>query len=462
MQIAPDTLLDQLFVLASRVATVSARRRHREILDLGATSLCEKLIPPELRPPRPIDDSENGYRLAVEAASALHPAGAMQANLLFRAEALMRSKCKVECATAKAALASYSKSLEIILRSLEMPKWQVPAPSKDVALPELENLRRLGSALLLKSAMHACQGDQEEGVAYLEAAVQLSRKLRTCQGFLIHYVVGLALDADVQRLIFKMLQAPGFGPVAAGPIRKVLQEDRTAELKETYRWEYARVCIPNAISSRGPWDEIPSGAPASYSLPLYAAQWTLQDHPQPYDPAEMVCELVLIAEAFQAWVDEGWSAAPAMEEMRRQYMSDWPEAMTQVPVGKFRVKLGELQAARERLRSTPNPQGMLQCARAIHASSEVFRAAALGRLRLAELCVLEAAQKLGRSPLCLEELVGNRCLDKLPIDPFTDEPIAYHEQDRALWSPGPKHRTYEEIHRCFAAKNNSPYWVKLN
>jgi hypothetical protein len=449
-------------VAVARVVTAKSRRYQESHFAFRELPSVEDLLSPELRSASEIRPAENGYLRMIEISEGMPEESPTESNTLHRAIALVGSGCSHEMAASKSALCRYEPALEQMVNTLhEFPLWQAVPPNEDGDLPELTNMKRLGHALLLRGAIRLCGGDENGARQDFENVVELSERLRNCEGFLLHLLVGIALEAVTLKIIRQLLRKSDRQEFALRCLAKITLDSRKTELIEAYRSEVARCCIPRALHHARPWRPAPPGSPAWFELPILAAQWVLATHPCPYNPVETVTELSAIGEMLMAWIDDGWSVAPAMEEMRRNYAEGWPEGLTVSAISRPPISGADLVQARKTLLQVENPYGRLTCAQTLHCAYEVYRASLLGQLRIGATIVLGAAVQLGRPPACLEELVGNGLLKEIPLDPFTDAPLSYESRDGAVWSPGPGGLIYEEAKACRAARYDSPYWLKL-
>ena len=462
MAFAPDSLLDIAKVFAARAATVQSRRRHEASFPFNDLPSLDELIPEYLRAPDTLDPNRNGYLVALRICDAMPPESPTECNAVHRTMSLLATQCKHEIASSRKALCGYEASMDDLTEALDsFSEWQAPTPGEYTDLPELENLKRLGHALLLRGAVQLCLGDKMGALRDFRHALGLANRMRNCQGFLLHLLVGVALEVVVHKVLRQLLRKPDHRDFALLVLQEVTLEGRKEELVEIYRSEFVRFCIPQALLYVRPWKPVREGSPASFAIPNLAAQWAVADHPAPYNPVETVLELTTIAEVFAAWIEEGWSMAPAIEEMRKNYAAGWPDGVAAAPIARQRISMQELAKARKALLSVENPYGRLGCARTLHSACEVYRAALLGQLRVKATLVMAGACQLGHQPSCLEELVGNGHLDSIPIDPFTDQPLLYDTRDGAVWSPGPAGLTYAEAKKCSSARYDSPYWLKI-
>jgi len=462
MAFAPDSLLDIAKVFAARAATAQVRKRHEANFAFCDLPTVEQLTPTHLRPPAPIDSSVNGYLEACRVSETMPPDSPTDCNTLHRALSLVGSQCVHEMAASRNAIAPLEGSLDRLATALDGDSpWQVPIAGEDPCQPELENFKRLGHGFLLRGTLRLCQNEEDAAREDFSHALALAKRMRTCDGFLLHLLVGIALEVVAQKVLRQLLKKAQTQEFALSFLEADTLGSRKSELIEIFRSEFTRNCIPQALLYVRPWKPIPDGAPAYFAIPNLAAQWALGDHPAPYDPIETVLELTTIAEVFVAWIEEGWSVAPAIEEMRANYALGWPDGVAASPIFRQSISISDLCKARKELLDIENPFGRLVCARTLHSACEVYRAALLGELRVSSSRVLAAATRLGRAPACLEELVGNGFLSEVPIDPFSEAPLDYDAKDGAVWSAGPAGLSYAEAKRCGMARHDSPYWLKL-
>jgi hypothetical protein len=462
MALAPDSLIDMARVYVARAATAKSCRRHEANFSLAELPRLEDLIPSSLSAPEMIDPIRNGYVLATKIAEAMPSASPTESNAVHRALSLVGSECPNEMAASRSALCVYEESIEELIDVLDADLvWQVPTPTEDADLPELTNFKRLGQALLLKAVIQVCAKDEAGAEKDIAHVLDLSKRMRNCQGFMLHLLVGVSIEVIVHKILRQMLRKPETREFSLRCLERVTLEGRKSELIETYRQEFARVCIPRALFYVRPWKPVPAGSPASFEFPNLAAQYALTDHPAPYDPVETALELASIGEVLLVWIEEGWSTAPAIEEMRQNFAKGWPDGVTVSPFARRHISLRSLTRARKALLDVDNPFGKLGCARTLHSAYEVYRATLLGQLRIGATLVFAASCRLGHQASCLEELVGNGHLNAIPVDPFTDAPMGYDRTDGAVWSPGPAGLTYAEARKCGCSRYDSPYWLKV-
>lgn len=462
MALAPDSLIDIAKVIVARAATAGACRRHEAGFPFRDLPRLEDVTPESFRPGDAIATDRNGYIAALKISESMHEESVTECNAVHRALTLVGSHCPDEMAASRKALCDYEQPLDDLIETLDTYReWQAPAPKENADLPELTNFKRLGQALLLRATVRLCGKDELGASQDVKCALELSKRLRNCEGFMLHLLVGLSIEVVVHKVLRQMLRKAETRQFALQCLDHVSLDGRKAELIETYRAEFARVCIPRALLVVRPWMPAPAGSPASFEFPALAAQFALVHHPAPYNPIETAIELASIGEVFLAWVDEGWSTAPAIEEMRQNYAQGWPDEVAVSPIARQRIGFRAIFRARKTLLEIENPFGRLMCARTLYDACEVYRAALLGELRVGATLVFAASCRLGHRPSCLDELVGNGHLHAIPTDPFTDAPLNYEPNDGAVWSPGPIGLTYAEAKRCSCSRYDSPYWLKV-
>lgn len=239
---------------------------------------------------------------------------------------------------AESALAPLRIPLEGVDAALDLPLWQAPIP-KDGGFPELMRVKRLAQALLLRGALGGGRDDRDR-------AVELGRRLRRCQGPLLHFLIGLAVEKQAE------------GPLSG------LDEDR----KVATHWELARFIIPRAHHN-GPWDPPDSDLPVDWRDARLAAAWAVSEHPRPYDPAATVA--VLLAE--RELLESGRDA-----ELRAKsdaFGAGWPPGMVSPDsFGPGHASLAELRRARIALRDVENPFGRLSISRTFRSAAVLARA----------------------------------------------------------------------------------------
>lgn len=462
MALAPDSLVDIAKVFVARAATAGSCKRHEASFAFIDLPSPQDLTPPCLRPPAELPPEQNGYLAALRIAHEVPPDSPTECNAIHRALSLVQSPCPRELEVSQRAIGPYESLLDDLLRVLaEYPRWQTPSPSEDAELPELPIFRRLGHGLLLRGVARRCAGDESAAAGDIKGCLELARRLRNCEGFLLHLLVGIALESIALKVLRRMLPRPESRDFALECLSAVRVDGRKAETAEAFRSEFARVGIPRALHVVRPWKPVPAGSPAWFEFPHLAAQLALVNHPSPYNPIETAMELTCIGEVFLAWIEEGWSVAPAIETMRKHYAVGWPEEIAASAIACRQIRFASILRARRALLGTENPYGRLICARTLYTAIEVYRASLMGELRACVALVLGAACRLGRAPSCLEELVGNGLLAEIPIDPFTDSPLRYEPSEAAVWSPGPCAHAYAEAKKCAASSHDSPYWLPI-
>ena len=382
MALAPDSLIDVAKVMVARAATAASCRRQEASFPFKEIPKLDEVTPPNFRPPEMMDPAENGYLAATKISESMPAESPTDFNTVHRALSLVGSGCPHEMASSKNALCRYEESLEDLVGVLHSyARWQVPPPGETADLPELTNFKRLGQALVLRAAVRLCDNDISGARRDIGYALELSKRIRNCQGFMLHLLVGVALETVTHKVLRQMLRSAETRQFALDCLEHVCLEGRKAEILEAYRCEFVRVCVPRALLYVRPWKPAPPGSPAWFEFPNLAAQFALMHHPVPYNPVETAIELTTIGEVFLAWIDEGWSTAPAIEEMRQNYARGWPRPVAVSPIARSRITFGSLIRARKVLADVENPYGKLACARMLYNANEVYRAVLLGQLR---------------------------------------------------------------------------------
>lgn len=279
--------------------------------------------PPGLEPSPVVPDEENGYLRLVAHVEDWPSEGANPPDLNHRRKALPADR-----ESAERALEPVRPKLEGLDEILEIPVWQIPAPSS-LSWPELPMIRRLGHALLLR---HALEGRPEDR----QRAITLAHRLRRSESPMIHFLVGIAIEKT-----------------AEGPFSEIKEERREAVLAEL-----RRIVIPN-VHLHGPWSPVDWEMPPAWLDESRAIRWLLRGHPAPYDPAGAVA---MIAER-EKLLTEGSRAE--LEAEARRLLEGWPSTMISRIPGPATVPVPVLWQHRASVAALENPYGRLSVARTL-------------------------------------------------------------------------------------------------
>jgi hypothetical protein len=173
----------------------------------------------------------------------------------------------------------------------------------------------------------------------------------------------------------------------------------------------------------------------------------LEAHPKPFDRAATLrLGSERLAELIRSLTDPWDPRESELDSAEANGLGGWPRDL--MPWGLFYLR-DELDLpdpriprGREALRAVDNPLGKLLVYSVFHPVEVVnrehlFRWLAMRRGTAAVLGLMSYEARRGALPASLEELVSQRILPSVPMDPFTGAVLGYSRTRRLVWSAGP-------------------------
>ena len=279
------------------------------------------------------------------------------------------------------------------------------------------------------------------------------------KGFLIDFIMARGARARVLSEVRTLAAHPDAPVTFLTGLLAVLEARGAARLADAMRFDFRRFTLPVLLGMPEAPDD--SGWPAALRDQFTAmddgdsaaaallAGHLLDGHPKPFDRGAtlaLIGSLVLrhVDMAEKPWREVDYEVR-LPDAVERGYEA-WPEELRATMASRFEGVARELAVARTRLRDVENPLGMLIVRNFAHPDLSVADWRTMHEGGLEVLACEEATRaaialrihesRVGELPRALDELVAAKILERVPLDPFSREPLRWSRERRILWSVG--------------------------
>lgn len=429
------------------LVTSSAAVAHGDDEACAASTALRPYIDPAVRyHRRPVADDDNAYPLLVEATTRLvmdadPRACGGESAMSWRDWPEIVTGADTDCIDAT--LDANAPALEEFDRALSRPDLQFPLLRFPTDFPQFALMRRLAVLKLERAKARQRAGDRQGSVDDVLGLLRYARLFEAGDGPLIHFLVGLALDADAMAGARWYAAHPNADAASLNAVLRAValnEQGLGAAAAQAYRVEFNCFAVRMSeqvfsvgVGGRGGALEWFFG---KGSESMRVAKFVFADHPKALDPPETLrlASACVAAIVMAAPRDVGRPVNDRDAGLRVE-LAAWPE--------RWNISVRAARKVRAALAAVDNPIGKRWVLEVVPGASSVYldnvslsRAIARGTSTLLALRLYEL--RSGELPATLSELVSEGVLSTLPVDPYSGAPLGYQKFARAVWSAGPE------------------------
>jgi hypothetical protein len=362
------------------------------------------------------------------------------------------------------------EALALWVEGSRHPRCQFPPMMEgfNSQLPYLAPIKNIALAASVRAKRSAAAGDFESAANDLLATLRCGDLTMEGEGGLIHVLVGMAVQ-NIALEGFRWLAAQPGVPrkVLEGVLARVAPGSRAGEgLAHAWRIELCCCYLPaiaDPVKLRYEFNGLGSAA-TDRTLNESALEDLVTQAMARADRKSTValfCRFYtrLVADATSPWKTRDRfierDVRAVQEELTNAVESNLAVAATVTASAYLfrRYVLGEVDLERASraawykevilavFRSLPLPGGKIMFSLLMPANESATKSDRMGRARREAVRALVAirlfADRRGRLPDALDELVAEGILPAVPLDPFTDRPLRYSKERKVVWSVGP-------------------------
>jgi hypothetical protein len=339
------------------------------------------------------------------------------------------------------------------LEGCEYPRGRWAGAEMELAGP----MRALARLLLIQARRAIVQANYAEAMRIAVLGITTFRRLRLGGGVYVEYLLGSAAELSL---------LPVFGHLAGSAecdatllretLKRMPRDSQSREgLRRSLQEEFTRFYLPEmARLSECDRDSLFEELAQDCGLlpskdecaaAVRALRAVFKDHPRPFDAEATVKLASARSVAILDDLELPWRAFKARPE-REQFpqLQEWPAEVPLSILGNAepeKLSDAQLSQIRAALAKVDNPIGKKMLQDSSIDSELTLRVAANEQARYDGWRLIVALgtfeREHGRLPETLESLREAKLLDVLPLDPYSDSPLAYSAADRAVWSIGP-------------------------
>ena len=355
------------------------------------------------------------------------------------------------------------RAIELVDQAVQLDKLEFPGTAwQDDRFDCISTYRRLSRFLRLHAQRLAGQGKLTAAVDASRTASSALRLLSDGGGVCIEYVVASGFEMACWESNRHLAQLPNFD---ANAVRRLLeglppQRDTFGGVRRALQAEFTYFMLPQLAKTVGAevdqtlrifidWKEIPK-APLILSRQEYEARCAklmllFAGHSNPYNVVDTVKRGSAKCVSDMHEMDLPWSKNQAhAPNPLAQELAAWPVELNLDSMGASgdadKVTPARLADARLKLSNVNNPIGKKSLISDFVDGLVMHRAALSKQARYdgTRLFLAVRVYKLEHSelPVNLEQLVTERILDSLPLDPFSNRQFQYAREQKAIWSVG--------------------------
>jgi hypothetical protein len=349
------------------------------------------------------------------------------------------------------------EALDIFDASLHKPKTQwLELNSPTAEHPELSGFVLLIRARLLQAAESTKAGEFGKASDSLIGSLHLTQRAVVADGTLIHYVIECRARSLVEGGI---LRFAGHADVQPQFLIKLLDElpslnDETNSYARTLRVEFTDAVYPGIDLQRviEKWSKVSETNLAMMIFPeefrrpfkILIDPELVSRHPMPLDENAEIEKAIRSFRinrdnTMSSWDSRNLDAETDHFKNSAKLLEDVKPLMEVLKDDHLPLTKQAAEKALPSYLQITNPVGRIfdaDDAGFIVGDSRIFEVRTEREATRAELAVRIYERAKGHLPESLKELVKEKILDAVPLDPFSDKPLHYSRSKRIIWSVG--------------------------
>jgi hypothetical protein len=345
----------KLFVMAMvAIVLVGCGRKSPAPLSATTVAALRTYVPADLQfKPAPLADKDNGYLTFVKAAQALSP-GTSSASLADLGEGpysdIQKRKATQLLRDNRVALTEFKKAVA-------KKRWRGRVDQGSAtAFPELAGGKTLAKLLSVSATLALSEGRSVDAARDLILARQAGERFVHSETSVIHYLVGVAIEAIAERAMEKAAWVLGMNRDGVRMMLASLPASKPDDgLAGSLRSEFENMFLFETAKIQSPKDAVLVIGVLQDQSQADAVKQALEDHPMPLDREATVREaarlyLEILKNASRTWDDQ-----VDVQSQADSQGSVWPASFLTIK----QPTEADIRSARNNLKAVSNPLGRL-------------------------------------------------------------------------------------------------------
>ncbi|MHB1158160.1 MAG: hypothetical protein ACYC26_15140 [Phycisphaerales bacterium] len=410
--------------------------------------LIEKNIPEEYRtPPAPLPDERNAWTWWKQAVAMLDAIPIEKSRVFWHLDDNPATLTDEQITQAEQWLKELQPVFDLVEQGNRAGDFRVTMKLDFSDMPHLGPFRRLMHLYLFRAERAMQRRDFAATEKYLASVMAMGDLMSSGDNLLVPYLVGIAIRGWTVKQINTWLPQHTNQAFLTALLKIVPEEQHVgARVKRTLHAEIATFCIPvwrkSAVELAA---DQPEKVRVNWAKIYLGLQWRNLSDEQISKLVRFLTENTIAFHPELSFQHE----APALLASLEQAEAPWnPDFLSPRPKTDQLDLFGVPQVLIDRVQANQplDPAELQDAIRSVNdppEDSTVKRALLLDRANIAlqHMTRLNIAIRLfqlqtGQLPQSLQELVTHKILDRLPVDPFSDERLHYDPQRLLLWSVG--------------------------